>query len=248
MSRLKDKVAVITGSGMGLGQAMALLFSREGAKIVVPDINTAAGEETVDAIRAEGGDAVFVRADVSKGDDAERMISTAVESYGTVDVLVNNAGVQVEKNVPDTTEEEWDYVLGVNLKGTFLCAKAAIPQMRRQGGGSIICISSISGLVGQPNQASYNASKHGVIGLVRAMACDHAGEGIRVNAICPGSMNTPMAANIPEEHLAPYRKANLFERFAEPMEVAYSALFLASDESSYVTGSVMTVDGGYTTK
>ena len=248
MSRLKDKVAVITGSGMGLGQAMALLFSREGAKIVVPDINTEAGEETVDAIRAEGGDAVFVRADVSKGEDAGRMISTAVESYGGVDVLVNNAGVQVEKNVPDTTEEEWDYVLGVNLKGTFLCAKAAIPQMRCQGGGSIICISSISGLVGQANQASYNASKHGVIGLVRAMACDHAQEGIRVNAICPGSMNTPMAANIPEEHLAPYRKANLFERFAEPIEVAYSALFLASDESSYVTGSVMTVDGGYTTK
>ena len=248
MSRLKDKVAVITGSGMGLGQAMALLFSREGAKIVVTDINTAAGEETVDAIRAEGGDAVFLRADVSKGDDAKRMINTAVESYGTVDVLVNNAGVQVEKNVPDTTEEEWDYVLGVNLKGTFLCTRAAIPQMRRQGGGSIICISSISGLVGQPNQASYNASKHGVIGLVRAMACDHAEEGIRVNAICPGSMNTPMAANIPAEHLAPYRKANLFERFAEPIEVGFAALFLASDESSYVTGSVMTVDGGYTTK
>jgi NAD(P)-dependent dehydrogenase (short-subunit alcohol dehydrogenase family) len=248
MSRLKDKVAVITGSGMGLGQAMALLFSREGAKIVVIDINTEAGEETVDAIRVEGGDAIFVRADVSKGNDAERMIAAAVDSYGNVDVLVNNAGVQVEKNVPDTTEEEWDYVLGVNLKGTFLCSKAAIPQMRRQGGGSIICISSISGLVGQPNQASYNASKHGVIGLVRAMACDHAREGIRVNAICPGSMNTPMAANIPEEHLAPYRKANLFERFAEPIEVAYTALFLASDESSYVTGSVMTVDGGYTTK
>ena len=157
MSRLKDKVVLITGSGMGLGQAMALLFSREGAKIIVPDINTEAGEETVDAIRKEGGDAIFVRADVSKGDDAERMITTAVESYGNVNVLVNNAGVQVEKNVPDTTEEEWDYVLGVNLKGTFLCSKAAIPQMRRQGGGSIICISSISGLVGQPNQASYNA-------------------------------------------------------------------------------------------
>ncbi len=248
MSRLKDKVAVITGSGMGLGQAMALLFSREGAKVVVPDINIEAGAETVSAIRAEGGDAIFVRADVSKSEDAERMIAAAVDSYGHADVLVNNAGVQVEKNVPDTTEEEWDYVLGVNLKGTFLCSRAAIPQMRRQGGGSIICISSISGLVGQPNQASYNASKHGVIGLVRAMACDHAGEGIRVNAICPGSMNTPMAANIPEEHLAPYRKANLFERFAEPMEVAYAALFLASDESSYTTGSVMTVDGGYTTK
>jgi NAD(P)-dependent dehydrogenase (short-subunit alcohol dehydrogenase family) len=225
MSRLKDKVVLITGSGMGLGQAMALLFSREGAKIIVPDINTEAGEETVDAIRKEGGDAIFVRADVSKGDDAERMIRAAVDTYGRIDVLVNNAGVQVEKNVPDTTEEEWDYVLGVNLKGTFLCSRAAIPQMRRQGGGSIICISSISGLVGQPNQASYNASKHGVIGLVRSMACDHAEERIRINAICPGSMNTPMAANIPEEHLAPYRKANLFGRFAEPMEVAYAALF-----------------------
>ena len=248
MSRLKDKVAVITGSGMGLGEAMALLFSREGARIVVPDINQAAGEETVNAIRKEGGNAIFVRAEVSKADDTERMIAAAVEFYGRVDVLVNNAGVQVEKNVPDTTEAEWDYVLGVNLKGAFLCSKSVIPQMRRQGGGSIICISSISGLVGQPNQASYNASKHGVIGLVRSMACDHAPENIRVNAICPGSMNTPMVANIPEEHLAPYRKANLFGRFAEPMEVAYAALFLASDESSYVTGSVMTVDGGYTTK
>ena len=179
MLRLKDKVALITGSGMGLGQAMALLFSREGAKIVVPDINMEAGEETVDAIRKEGGDAIFVRADVSKGDDAERMIRAAVDTYGRIDVLVNNAGVQVEKSVPDTTEEEWDYVLGVNLKGTFLCSRAAIPQMRRQGSGSIICISSISGLVGQPNQASYNASKHGVIGLVRSMACDHAQEHIR---------------------------------------------------------------------
>ena len=176
------------------------------------------------------------------------MIDDAVDAYGRVDILVNNAGVQVEKNVPDTTEAEWDYVLGVNLKGTFLCSKAAIPEMRRQGGGSIICISSISGLTGQPNQASYNASKHGVIGLVRCMAYDHAQENVRVNAICPGSMNTPMAANIPEEHLAPYRKASLLERFAEPIEVAYAALYLASDESSYVTGSVMVVDGGYTTK
>ena len=133
MSRLKDKVALITGAGMGLGQAMALLFNREGAKIVVTDINTEAGTETVDAIRKEGGDAIFVRADVSIADDAERMIATAVNSYGGIDVLVNNAGVQVEKNVPDTTEEEWDYVLGVNLKGTFLCSRAAIPQMRRQG-------------------------------------------------------------------------------------------------------------------
>ena len=227
MSRLKDKVAVITGSGMGLGQG-------DGAAIQPRRRQNCRYRHQYRGWSGnggrypckEGGDAIFVRADVSNGDDAERMIAAAVESYGGVDVLVNNAGVQVEKNVPDTTEEEWDYVLGVNLKGTFLCSRAAIPQMRRQGGGSIICISSISGLVGQPNQASYNASKHGVIGLVRAMACDHTQEGIRVNAICPGSMNTPMAANIPEEHLAPYRKANLFERFAEPIEVAYAASIL----------------------
>ena len=248
MARLKDKITVITGSGMGLGQEMALLFSREGARVVIFDINEMAGRETVRQVREQGGEAIFVRGDVSNPDDATHLIGDAVDAYGGVNVLVNNAGVQVEKNVPDTTEAEWDYVLGVNLKGTFLCSKAVIPQMCRQGSGSIICISSISGLVGQPNQASYNASKHGVIGLVRCMACDHAQENVRVNAICPGSMNTPMAANIPEEHLAPYRKANLLERFAEPIEVAYAALFLASDESSYVTGSVMVVDGGYTTK
>ena len=248
MARLKDKIAVITGSGMGLGQEMALLFNREGAKVVIFDINETAGRETVRQIREQEGEAIFVRGDVSNPDDATKLIGDAVDAYGGVDILVNNAGTQVEKNVPDTTEAEWDYVLGVNLKGTFLCSKAAIPEMRRQGGGSIICISSISGLTGQPNQASYNASKHGVIGLVRCMAYDHAQENVRVNAICPGSMNTPMAANIPEEHLAPYRKASLLERFAEPIEVAYAALYLASDESSYVTGSVMVVDGGYTTK
>ena len=248
MARLKDKIAVITGSGMGLGQEMALLFNREGARVVIFDINETAGRETVRQIREQEGEAIFVRGDVSNPDDATKLVGDAVDAYGGIDILVNNAGVQVEKNVPDTTEAEWDYVLGVNLKGTFLCSKAAIPEMRRQGGGSIICISSISGLTGQPNQASYNASKHGVIGLVRCMAYDHAQENVRVNAICPGSMNTPMAANIPEEHLAPYRKASLLERFAEPIEVAYAALYLASDESSYVTGSVMVVDGGYTTK
>jgi NAD(P)-dependent dehydrogenase (short-subunit alcohol dehydrogenase family) len=248
MQRLLNKVAVITGGGQGLGQAMALLFSREGASIVVADINPAAGEATTELIHSEGGKATFAHVDVSQSADAKRMIGHAAATYGQVDILVNNAGVQVEKNVPDTTEHEWDYVLGVNLKGAFLCSKYAIQQMRLQGGGNIICISSISGLVGQKDQASYNASKHGLIGLVKCMACDHARENIRANVICPGSMNTPMAAKIPEQHLAPYRRANLLERFAEPLEVAYAALFLASDESSYVTGSVMVVDGGYTTR
>ena len=248
MSRMKDKVAVITGSGKGLGEAMALLFSREGAKIVVFDIDEGAGRETVEQIREQGGEAIFVHGDVSNPDDAVRLIDAAVDAYGRADVLVNNAGIHVDKTVANTTEAEWDQILGVNLKGVFLCSKAAIPQMRRQGGGNIICISSISGLIGQLNQAAYNASKHGIIGLVRCMAYDHAQENIRANAICPGVMNTPLVASVPEEHIAPYRKANLLERFAEPIEVANVALFLASDESSHVTGSAMVVDGGYTTK
>ena len=248
MARLKDKTAVITGSGKGLGEAMALLFSREGAKIVVFDIDEPAGGGTVEQIQQQGGEAIFVHGDVSNPDDAVRLINTAVDAYGRVDVLVNNAGVHVDRTVADTTEEEWDQILGVNLKGVFLCSKAAIPQMRRQGGGNIICISSISGLIGQLNQAAYNASKHGIIGLVRCMAYDHALENIRANAICPGVMNTPLVASVPEEHIAPYRKTSLLERFAEPSEIANAALFLASDESSYVTGSAMVVDGGYTTK
>ena len=248
MGRLKDKIAVITGSGKGLGEAMALLFSREGAKIVVFDIDERAGRETVEQIREQSGEAIFVQGDVSKSDDAIRLIDDAVDAYDRVDVLVNNAGIHVDKTVADTTEAEWDEILGVNLKGYFLCSKAAIPQMRRQGGGNIVCISSISGLIGQLNQAAYNASKHGIIGLVRCMAYDHAQENIRANAICPGVMNTPLVASVPEEHIAPYRKANLLERFAEPIEVANAALFLASDESSHVTGSAMVVDGGYTTK
>ena len=248
MARMKDKIAVITGSGKGLGEAMALLFSREGAKIVVFDIDERAGRETVEQIREKAGEAIFVQGDVSKSDDAIRLIDDTVDTYGRVDVLVNNAGIHVDKTVADTTEAEWDEILGVNLKGCFLCSKAVIPQMRRQGGGNIICISSISGLIGQLNQAAYNASKHGIIGLVRCMAYDHAQENIRANAICPGVMNTPLVASVPEEHIAPYRKANLLERFAEPIEVANAALFLASDESSHVTGSAMVVDGGYTTK
>ena len=197
MGRMKDKIAVITGSGKGLGEAMALLFSREGAKIVVFDIDEPAGRETVEQIQEQGGEAIFVHGDVSNPDDAIRLIDAAVDAYGRADVLVNNAGVHVDKTVADTTEAEWDHILGVNLKGIFLCSKAAIPQMRRQGGGNIICISSISGLIGQLNQAAYNASKHGIIGLVRCMAYDHAQENIRANAICPGVMNTPLVASVP---------------------------------------------------
>ena len=245
--RLEGKVAIVTGSGMGLGQATALLFADEGAQVVVAEINQEAGEDTVAQIRGRGGDALFVPTDVRRATDAERMVAEAVARFNRVDILVNNVGFQVNKNVVDMTEEEWDSVLDTNLKSMFLCSKYAIQQMRLQGGGNIVCISSLSGLVGNGLQASYNASKHGVIGLARCMAIDHAPDHIRVNVVCPGSMNTPLTLTVPEEKLAPYRKANLLKRFAEPIEVAYTILHLASEEASFVTGAVFVSDGGFTT-
>ena len=246
-NRLQGKVAAITGSGMGLGQATATLFAAEGARIVVAEIDAKAGQDTVNQIEAQGGEAVLVEMDVRKAADAERLTRTTVETFGKLDILVNNVGFQINKDVVDTTEDEWDLVLETNLKSMFLCSKYAVAQMRQQDGGNIICISSLSGLVGNGLQASYNASKHGVIGLVRSMAVDHAPDNIRVNAVCPGSMNTPLTLTIPEEKLAPYREANLMRRFAEPVEVAQALLFLASDDASFVTGSVLVADGGYTT-
>lgn len=246
--RLQGKVAAITGAGMGLGQAVATLFASEGARVVVGEIKGEEGRETVSRIQEQGGEAILVQMDVRLGEDAERLTRAAVDEYGRLDILVNNVGVQINKDVVDTSEEEWDFVVDTNLKSMFLCSKYAVAQMRQQGGGNIICISSLSGLVGNGLQASYNASKHGVIGLVRSMAVDHAVDNIRVNAVCPGSMNTPLTETIPEEKLAPYREANLMRRFAAPGEIAKAVLFLASDEASFVTGSVLVADGGYTTR
>ena len=247
--RLKDKVAIITGGANGLGRATAELFGREGASVVVTDILVELGEQVAQEIRDEGGRAVFEQADATSEADAKRMVETAVAEFGRLDVLMCNPGIQIEKTLPETTEEEWDRVIDVNLKGPFLCSKHALIQMQKQGSGNIVMVSSLSGIVSNARQASYNASKHGVIGLCKCIAHDHALEGIRANVVCPGSMkDTAMTAGIPEEHLAPYLKANLLERWAAPAEIANCALFLASDESSFVTGAVLVADGGYTTK
>ncbi len=245
--RLTNKVALVTGAGMGFGQAISELFTSEGAKVVVADINHEAGHETVTRITDQGGKSVFFPMDVRRESDAEKAVQVCIEEFGQLDILVNNVGVQVNKDVVDTTEDEWDFVIDTNLKSMFFCSKYAIQQMRQQEGGNIVCVSSLSGVVGNALQASYNASKHGVIGLARCMAIDHAADNIRVNVVCPGSMNTPINLTIPKEKLEPYRKLNLMKRFADPMEVAYAVLFLASDEASYVTGSVMVADAGYTT-
>ena len=245
--RLLNKVAIVTGGAMGLGQSMAMLFAREGARVTVADINEKEGQETVDQIKTAGGEALFISTDVSQASAVEEMVNATVEAFGRLDILVNNVGLQINKNVVDTSEEEWDYVLSTNLKSMFLCSKLAIPHLRAGGGGNILCISSLSGLVGNAQQASYNASKHGAIGLAKCMAVDHAADNIRVNVLCPGSMNTPINLTIPPEKLAPYKELNLQKRFAEPWEVATTALYLVSDEASFCTGSVMVADGGYTT-
>ena len=246
--KLEGKVAIITGGGMGLGESPAKVFANEGAIVVIADINIEAGKKMVATLHKNGTEALFVEGNVSMAKDAQNIIEKSVESFGRVDILINNAGVQVEKTVPETTEEDWDFVLGVNLKGTFLCSKYAIRQMQKQKSGNIVCVSSLSGIVSNPTQASYNASKHGMIGLAKCMAQDHAMEGIRVNVVCPGSMETPMIKHLSEEWLAPYRKANFLQRFAHPDEVANCILFLVSDDSAFVTGAVLIADGGYTTK
>ena len=252
MKRLEGKVAVITGAASGIGRASALLFAREGAAVVVADLDAGAGEETVAQIKREGGEAASVRTDVSESTDAERMIRTAVETFGRVDVLFNNAGVNFPATVVEITEEAWQRSLDVNLKGVMLGCRYAIPEMLKLGGGSIINTASMLGLVASPRQAPYSAAKGAVVMLTRQVAIDYAQRNIRVNCLCPSEVNTEMNRRFIEQ--SPDPRAELrrvlaripMDRMAEPDEIAAAALFLASDDASYITGVALPVDGGLT--
>jgi 3-oxoacyl-[acyl-carrier protein] reductase len=245
--KLSGKVAIVTGSGSGMGQASALLFAQEGAKVVVADIDGKAARQTVQLIKKKGGEAVAVKADVSKASDAEKMIKTAVNSFGRLDILFNNAGYPMVPTPVENVEEDlWDKIMAVNVKGIFLAVKYAVPVMRQQGGGAIISTASISGVRPRPGQSPYAASKAAAILLTKALAVELAPYKIRVNCINPTATETPMLPKLgaTEEAKKGIISTIPLGRMAQPIDIAYAALYLVSDEASMVTGTALDVDGG----
>lgn len=246
--RLKDKVAIITGAASGIGKATAKLFAEHGAKIVVADIDSEGSEQTVTEIRDKGNVAIFINTDVTVKSDTQNLVTQTVETFGKLDILFNNAGIAMRLPVAELPEEDWHRCLDVNLNGVFLCAKAAIPAMKKNGSGVIINMSSIYGIVGADVRAAYVASKGAVTNLTRGMALDYAQDNIRVNCICPGFVETPLVSGVvrtPEEYQKLADKHPM-RRLGQPIEIAYGALYLASDESAFVTGIALPIDGGYT--
>lgn len=249
MGKLDGKVAIVTGGGSGIGRASAHLFAREGARLVVVDIDGARATAVAEEIAAAGGQAMATTADVSQPEHAEAMVRAAVDAYGRLDVLFNNAGIDGEPGLlADSSIEDWRRVLAVNLTGVYLGMKFGIAAMLKTGGGSVINTSSVAGLVGFPAVAAYCASKGGVIQLTKSAALDYARQGIRVNAICPGVIETPMVQKVAETAPAMIemvKEQTPAGRMGAPEEVASMALFLASDESAFCTGAVFVIDGGW---
>ena len=246
--RLENKVALITGGGSGIGRATAVTFAKEGAKVVVADVNIEGGEGTVRAIKEADREGLFVHADVSKSPDVKALVDKAVETYGRLDCAFNNAGILgANALTPDVAEENWDSVISVNLKGVWLCLKYEIPQMLKGGGGAIVNTSSLFGLVGSECLSAYVASKHGVSGLTKTAALEYAQKNIRINAVCPGTIHTPMyervVAGNPEVE-AQFIALEPTGRLGAPEEVAEAVVWLCSDAASFVTGHMMSVDGG----
>lgn len=242
--RLKDKVAIITGAGSGLGKAGALTFAREGAKVVVADYNDAAGQAVVDQIKGQGGEAIFVKVDVSNWEQVEAMVAKTVEAFGTVDILVNNAGVTADAMLSKMTHEQWDKVININLKGVFNCTKAVAPIMVEKKYGKIINTSSVVGEQGNIGQTNYAATKAGVIGMTLTWAKELGFKGINVNAVAPGYIMTEMVAAVPEKVLEKMKEKVPFRRLGEPQDIANAYLYLASDEAAYCNGTILDVNGG----
>ncbi len=250
---MKGKVALITGGNSGIGRATAILFAEEGARVVIAARNEARGNETVEAIARAGGEAIFVACDVRRAEDCRKAVGATIEAFGRLDILFNNAGVIYPgQTVVDTTEEEWDHTMAVNVKGAYLMSKYAIPWMIKSGGRVIINTASVLGLVGDKGAAAYCASKGAMVLLTKAMALDHASQNIRVNCICPGSVDTPMLRQEMEELGGVEKLRPTFEakhplgRICTPEEVAKAVLYLASDDASFVTGASLAIDGGRT--
>jgi NAD(P)-dependent dehydrogenase (short-subunit alcohol dehydrogenase family) len=250
MGSLTGKCAFVTGGASGIGRATALLFAREGAAVSVVDLDEASGQAVAQTIVGEGGQAIFVRCDVSRAEDCQRAVQETVDKLGGLDILFNNAGIIRRATVIDTTEEEWDRVMAVNVRSVFLLSKYAVPVMVQAGGGVIINTASGWGLVGGRRAVSYCASKGAIVNMTRAMALDHGEQNIRVNCVCPGDTDTGMLRNeaqqigaSEEEFLAEAAQRPL-RRIGRPEEIAQAVLYLASDASSFVTGAALVVDGG----
>jgi NAD(P)-dependent dehydrogenase (short-subunit alcohol dehydrogenase family) len=246
--RLKDRVSIVTGAGSGIGRGIALCFASEGAKVVIADSASVSGEETMSMINAAGGKSIFVKTDVSMAKEVKEMVQSTVEFFGPPAILCNNAGIMGGDGpldpITNLSEEKWDQIINVNLKGTFLCCKHVLPEMIKRGGGSVINISSVAGISVAPHGA-YAASKAGIIGLTKSIAFQFARQNIRANVICPGAVST--AGAIESRKVKGYRKSpvsKLMSRAGTPDDIAHAALYLASDESSYATASVFTIDGG----
>jgi NAD(P)-dependent dehydrogenase (short-subunit alcohol dehydrogenase family) len=247
LRRLQGKVAIVTGAGTGIGRAISFLFAREGAKVAVTDIDVGAAEATVAEIVETGGSALAIEADVAEAVGVENMMRATVTTYGHLDVLINNAGVGTDGDVVELPEKEWQRILDVNLKGVFLCCKYAIPAMKKSGGGSIVNIASTAAFVGGSVSCVYPASKAGVVALSKSTALRYAHNNIRVNCVCPGHVDTALTYTLkdPEVKAALIRKYPL-GRLGAPEEIANAVLFIASDEASFITGTELIVDGGYT--
>ena len=251
--RLDGKVAIVTGGAAGIGRAICELFASEGAKVVVADIDTDGGQETEDLVGDAGGTATFVATDVSNESEVERLVEAAVDAYGEVNVLVNDAAAFVFGTVEQATDADWQRVLGVNVMGPTYTVKHVLPHMRSAGGGSIVNVASVSSFIAQPAFVPYNTSKGALLQLTRCLALDLAPDNIRVNCVCPGAILTQatelhrqFTGEEREQFLADAANSNFMKRFGEPMEIAYGALFLASDESSFMTGQPLVIDGGAT--